>query len=106
MLCVAALTDNQALGRWRGPGLCGGRPDPSPFRVLGQAARGEAAHFRQHAIDLDVHASAVLLEPNAANTGQNITLSRQVPADAGITPTTVPGPSQSRIDLAPEVRGR
>jgi len=51
--------------------------------------RGEAVHFREHAIDLDVPASAILLEPNAANTGQNITLSRQVLADAGITPNTV-----------------
>ncbi|WP_175409045.1 YdcF family protein [Streptomyces sp. TRM64462] len=51
--------------------------------------RGEAVHFREHAIELGVPAEAILLEPNAANTGQNITLSRQVLAAAGITPTTV-----------------
>lgn len=51
--------------------------------------RGEAVHYREHAIDLDVPASAILLEPNAANTGQNITLSRDVLAAAGITPATV-----------------
>ncbi|MFJ8828329.1 YdcF family protein [Streptomyces sp. NPDC102467] len=51
--------------------------------------RGEAVHFREHAIDLDVPAAAILLEPNAANTGQNITLSREVLAAAGITPNTV-----------------
>ncbi|MGW4447196.1 ElyC/SanA/YdcF family protein [Streptomyces sp. NPDC004682] len=51
--------------------------------------RGEALHFREHAITLGVPTEAILLEPNAANTGQNITLSRQVLATAGITPTTV-----------------
>ncbi|MER8262804.1 YdcF family protein [Streptomyces griseus] len=51
--------------------------------------RGEAVHFREHAIDLDVPASAILLEPHAANTGQNITLAREVLAAAGITPEKV-----------------
>ncbi|MEU9778291.1 YdcF family protein [Streptomyces sp. NPDC047968] len=51
--------------------------------------RGEAVHFREYAIDLGVPAEAILLEPNAANTGQNITLSREVLTGAGIHPTTV-----------------
>lgn len=51
--------------------------------------RGEAVHFREHAIELGVPASAILLEPNAGNTGQNITLSRAVLATAGITPQAV-----------------
>ncbi|WP_438293143.1 YdcF family protein [Streptomyces sp. HUAS TT7] len=51
--------------------------------------RGEAVHFREHAIDLGVPAEAILLEPNAANTGQNITRSRDVLAAAGITPNSV-----------------
>ncbi|MFJ4920871.1 YdcF family protein [Streptomyces sp. NPDC088725] len=51
--------------------------------------RGEAVHFREHAIDHGVPAEAILLEPNAGNTGQNITLSRGVLAAAGITPKTV-----------------
>ncbi|AJE81359.1 hypothetical protein SLNWT_0983 [Streptomyces albus] len=51
--------------------------------------RGEAVHFREHAIDLDVPASAILLEPSAANTGQNITLSREVLAAADITAAAV-----------------
>ncbi|MFF3502337.1 YdcF family protein [Streptomyces sp. NPDC003247] len=51
--------------------------------------RGEAVHFREHAIDLGVPAAAILLEPNAGNTGQNITLSREVLAAAGIHPTRV-----------------
>ncbi|MFI0982488.1 YdcF family protein [Streptomyces sp. NPDC021093] len=51
--------------------------------------RGEAVHYREHALALGVPDSAILLEPNAANTGQNVTLSRQVLADAGINPATV-----------------
>ncbi len=51
--------------------------------------RGEAAHFREHAIDLGVPADAILLEPTAGNTGQNIILSREVLAAAGITPKSV-----------------
>jgi uncharacterized SAM-binding protein YcdF (DUF218 family) len=51
--------------------------------------RGEAVHFREHAIDLGVPASAILLEPQAGNTGQNITFSREVLTAAGITPSSV-----------------
>lgn len=51
--------------------------------------RGEAVHFREHAVDLGVPAEAILVEPNAANTGQNVTLSREVLAQAGIRPTTL-----------------
>ncbi|MDK0524035.1 YdcF family protein [Streptomyces sp. ML-6] len=39
--------------------------------------------------DLGVPAEAILLEPNAGNTGQNITLSREVLTGAGIHPSTV-----------------
>jgi uncharacterized SAM-binding protein YcdF (DUF218 family) len=51
--------------------------------------RGEAVHFREHAIGLGVPDSAILLEPNAGNTGQNITFSRDVLTAAGVTPTRV-----------------
>ncbi|MFD6949603.1 hypothetical protein A6A08_07355 [Nocardiopsis sp. TSRI0078] len=51
--------------------------------------RGEAVHFREHALGLGVPDSAILLEPEASNTGQNIALSRQILADAGIVPATV-----------------
>ncbi|GGZ25606.1 hypothetical protein GCM10010387_18950 [Streptomyces inusitatus] len=50
---------------------------------------GEAVCFREHAIDLGVPAEVILLEPNATNTGQNITLAREVLAAAGIHPATV-----------------
>lgn len=63
-----------------------GGPNPTtPERF----PRGEAVHFREHAIELGVPAAAILLEPTARNTGQNITLSRDVLAAAGITPKTV-----------------
>ncbi|MFJ2029016.1 ElyC/SanA/YdcF family protein [Streptosporangium sp. NPDC087985] len=51
--------------------------------------RGEAVHYREHALDLGMSDEAILLEPNATNTGQNIALSRQVLADAGIRPGSV-----------------
>ncbi|MFD3804775.1 YdcF family protein [Streptomyces sp. NPDC058619] len=51
--------------------------------------RGEAVHFREHALELGVPDEAILVEPNAANTGQNITLSRDLLAAAGIVPKTV-----------------
>lgn len=51
--------------------------------------RGEAVHFREHAQALGVPGSAILLEPRAGNTGQNITFSRDVLAAAGIVPASV-----------------
>ncbi|MEU8776069.1 YdcF family protein [Streptomyces sp. NPDC048606] len=51
--------------------------------------RGEAVHFREHALELGVPDEAILVEPNATNTGQNITLTRDLLASAGILPTTV-----------------
>lgn len=46
--------------------------------------RGEAVHFREHALGLGVPVDAILLEPKAANTGQNITFSREVLRKAGV----------------------
>lgn len=51
--------------------------------------RGEAVHFREHALELGVPDEAILLEPKAGNTGQNITLSREVLAANGIEPQSV-----------------
>lgn len=48
--------------------------------------RGEAEHYREHAIELGVPASAILVEPRATNTGANIALSREVLAAAGLHP--------------------
>ncbi|WFB09468.1 YdcF family protein [Streptomyces sp. LX-29] len=46
--------------------------------------RGEAVHYREHALDLGVPGEAILLETKAGNTGQNITLSREVLREAGV----------------------
>lgn len=51
--------------------------------------RGEAVHFREHALELGVPESAILQEPQAINTGQNITLSRELLAQVGIRPRSV-----------------
>ena len=51
--------------------------------------RGEAVHYAEHAIALGVPRDAVIIEPRAANTGQNIDYSRQALADAGIPVTSV-----------------
>lgn len=51
--------------------------------------RGEAVHFREHALTLGVPDSAILVEPNAGNTGQNIDLSRALLAAVGIHPKSV-----------------
>jgi len=46
--------------------------------------RGEAIHYREHALGLGVPDEAILVEPKAANTGQNITFSRELLAKAGV----------------------
>jgi uncharacterized SAM-binding protein YcdF (DUF218 family) len=51
--------------------------------------RGEAVHFREHALSLGVPGTAILTEPQATNTSLNITLSRAVLDAAGIRPRTV-----------------
>jgi uncharacterized SAM-binding protein YcdF (DUF218 family) len=51
--------------------------------------RGEAVHFAEHATSLGVPASAVIIEPEAANTGQNIEFSRRALAAAGIEASSV-----------------
>lgn len=51
--------------------------------------RGEAVHFRERAVDLGVPEDAILIEPRATNTGQNITFSRELLADLGLVPSSV-----------------
>jgi len=51
--------------------------------------RGEAIHYSEHAIELGVPASAIIIEPAATNTEENITRSRQALARAGIHPASV-----------------
>lgn len=51
--------------------------------------RGEAVHYRDHAIDLGVPSSAIKVETNATNTGQNMSLTRDLLAAADIPVRTV-----------------
>ncbi|MET8126130.1 YdcF family protein [Streptomyces sp. NPDC005231] len=51
--------------------------------------RGEAEHYRERALELGVPASAVLVEPNARNTGENIRFSRALLAERGVDVSSV-----------------
>ncbi|MEU9234929.1 YdcF family protein [Streptomyces subrutilus] len=46
--------------------------------------RGEAEHYRERAVELGVPASAILVEPHARNTGENIRFSRALLVEKGI----------------------
>jgi uncharacterized SAM-binding protein YcdF (DUF218 family) len=46
--------------------------------------RGEAVHYREHALELGVPEDAILIEPEARNTGDNITLTRALLDSRGI----------------------
>ncbi|MEU5092404.1 YdcF family protein [Streptomyces sp. NPDC021356] len=51
--------------------------------------RGEAVHYRERALELGVHDSAILVEPRARNTGENIRFSRAVLKEAGVDVASV-----------------
>lgn len=51
--------------------------------------RGEAVHFRDHVMELGVPESAILVEPHATNTGENIIFARRTLRSAGIEPESV-----------------
>ncbi|MEV4600459.1 YdcF family protein [Amycolatopsis sp. NPDC049253] len=51
--------------------------------------RGEAVHYQEHALELGVPDDAILVEPEARNTGDNITLSRQLLETRGLEVTSV-----------------
>ncbi len=46
--------------------------------------RGEAVHYREHAIELGVPAETILIETEATNTSQNLINTRAVLAEAGL----------------------
>ncbi|MBA8825160.1 hypothetical protein FHX42_002511 [Saccharopolyspora lacisalsi] len=65
--------------------------------------RGEAVHYREHAEALGVPDEAVLVEPKATNTGENIEFTRRALHGAGIRPrsiTLVSRPYQQRRAFA------
>ncbi|MFE2888525.1 YdcF family protein [Streptomyces sp. NPDC059272] len=51
--------------------------------------RGEAVHYRERALQLGVPDSAVLLEPRATNTGENIEFTRTVLTEADVKVSSV-----------------
>lgn len=51
--------------------------------------RGEAVHYAEEAVRCGVPASSIILEPRAANTGENIAYSRQVLAESGVPAESV-----------------
>lgn len=52
--------------------------------TIARFPRGEATHYREHVLALDVPEQAILVEPAATNTGQNISRSRAVLREAGL----------------------
>ncbi|MFJ4774148.1 YdcF family protein [Streptomyces uncialis] len=50
---------------------------------------GEAVAYREHALKLGVPDAAILVEPTATNTGQNITCSRKILETAGVDVSSV-----------------
>lgn len=57
--------------------------------TIARFPRGEAIHYRDHAISLGVPADAILIETEATNTSQNLTRSRLILADAGVHPASI-----------------
>ncbi|MFF7779480.1 YdcF family protein [Streptomyces tanashiensis] len=55
----------------------------------GRMPKGEAEHYRERALELGVPASAILVEPNARNTGENIRLSRALLAEQAVDVSSV-----------------
>ncbi|MFJ5709660.1 YdcF family protein [Streptomyces sp. NPDC093105] len=51
--------------------------------------RGEAVHYQERAIELGVPASAVMIEPRARNTGENVLFTRDLLAKAGIDVSSI-----------------
>ncbi|MFD3537218.1 YdcF family protein [Streptomyces sp. NPDC058664] len=51
--------------------------------------RGEAEHYRERALELGVPADAILVEPNARNTGENIRFSRALLEERGLNVSSV-----------------
>ncbi len=51
--------------------------------------RGEAVHYREHALTLGVPDNAILIEPHATNTGENITRTRALLADRNLDVSSV-----------------
>ncbi|MER5964195.1 YdcF family protein [Streptomyces sp. NPDC002057] len=55
----------------------------------GRMPKGEAEHYRERALELGVPAPAILVEPNARNTGENIRFSRSLLGSHGIQVSSI-----------------
>ncbi|WP_405466126.1 YdcF family protein [Streptomyces jietaisiensis] len=51
--------------------------------------RGEAVHYRERALELGVPSAAILVEPHARNTGENIRFSRELLEEASVEVSSV-----------------
>lgn len=61
--------------------------------------RGEAVRYREHALELGVPDEAILVEPAATNTGENVEFTRELLTDRGIevgTAVLISRPYQQR----------
>lgn len=56
--------------------------------TVGRFPRGEAVHYREHALSLGVPDTAIMVESRARNTGDNITFTRQLLAERGMAVTS------------------
>lgn len=57
--------------------------------TVDQFPRGEAVHYRDHAIELGVPPEVIRVEPAATNTGQNIEFTRRMLAAEGVDVSSV-----------------
>jgi uncharacterized SAM-binding protein YcdF (DUF218 family) len=57
--------------------------------TIGRFPRGEAVHYREHALTLGVPTEVIGIETEATNTGENLIRSREVLASAGVWPESV-----------------
>jgi uncharacterized SAM-binding protein YcdF (DUF218 family) len=57
--------------------------------TVDQFPRGEAVHYREHALELGIPDKAILIEPRATNTSENLIFSRELLAEHGIAAGSV-----------------
>jgi len=57
--------------------------------TISRFPRGEAVHYRDHAMTLGVPGESILVEPAATNTGENIAFTRELLANRGVGVTSV-----------------
>lgn len=57
--------------------------------TIARFPRGEAVHYREKAMELGVPDEAILIEPKATNTGENIQFTRELLSDQGIDVSSV-----------------